>query len=100
MGVWDATLQSAADTLHKRQPLNAWFRWLSQGASDGLVQTVLSNVSPMFFAAFFFGDRASMTTGYMIAMVMCAVALVAVLLGMPRELPRTDVVSRKDINSP
>ena len=65
-----------------------------------LVQTVLSNVSPMFFAAFFFGDRASMTTGYMIAMVMCAVALVAVVLRMPKELPRTDAVSRKDINSP
>lgn len=65
-----------------------------------LLQTVLSNVSPMFWSAFFFGDRASMTTGYMMAMVMCVVALAVMLLHMPRELPRTGVVRREDMIPP
>ena len=51
-----------------------------------LVQTVLANVSPMFFSALFFGDREAMTSGYMLAMVMSAVTVAVTAALMPRQL--------------
>ena len=42
--IWDQVLQNAADVLHKRDPMNAFFRWLSEGASDGLADLIVSQV--------------------------------------------------------
>eukprot|EP00656_Telonema_subtile_P014706 TRINITY_DN1758_c0_g1_i7.p1 TRINITY_DN1758_c0_g1~~TRINITY_DN1758_c0_g1_i7.p1 ORF type:complete len:175 (-),score=40.83 TRINITY_DN1758_c0_g1_i7:308-832(-) len=47
---WDATMQAAADKLHSRDPLNPFFMWLSQGASDGLAQLVSTQV-PVYNAS-------------------------------------------------
>lgn len=44
IGDWDSLLQKAADKLHSRDPENAFFRWLSQGASDDLVELILSQI--------------------------------------------------------
>ena len=41
---WDEIMQDAADILHKRDPLNAFFWWLSKGASDELGSLILSQV--------------------------------------------------------
>ena len=36
--------KNAADVLHKRDPMNAFFNWLSEGASDGLADLIVSQV--------------------------------------------------------
>ena len=43
-GTWDKTLQAAADKLHSRDPNNAFFYWLSKGASDDLAELIISQV--------------------------------------------------------
>ena len=52
-----------------------------------LLQTVLGNVSPMFFSAHFFGDREIMTRGYLLAAAMSAVSVAVYAVLLPRELP-------------
>ena len=41
---WDQVMQNAADILHKRDPLNAFFWWLSRGSSDELANLILNQV--------------------------------------------------------
>jgi hypothetical protein len=54
-----------------------------------VVNTVIANVAPMIWSAFFFGtDRASLTTPYLLSACGYFVVLVAVLLFMPRALPK------------
>lgn len=45
LGDWDAVVQASADALHRRDPQNGFFNWLSNGASDDLV-TQLVNQMP------------------------------------------------------
>ena len=51
IGDWDRTMQLAAEALHQRQPLNAWFAWLAHGASDHLAEHALQYIAA--------GDRSS-----------------------------------------
>ena len=44
LNIWDQVLQNSADVLHKRDPQNAFFRWLSEGTSDGLADLIISQV--------------------------------------------------------
>jgi hypothetical protein len=44
LNIWDEVLQNSANVLHKRDPQNAFFRWLSEGTSDGLADLVISQV--------------------------------------------------------
>ena len=65
MKIWDQVLQNAADVLHKRDPMNAFFRWLSEGASDGLADLIVSQVPkdgnhPMHQWSFVREDSSSM----------------------------------------
>ena len=41
---WDTTMQAAADELHKRQPHNPFFQWLSVGSSDALVDEIAAQL--------------------------------------------------------
>lgn len=52
-----------------------------------LLQTVLGNVSPMFFSAYFFGDRELMTRGYLLAATMITLSVVVSAVLLPRKLP-------------
>ena len=59
------------------------------GAQSALVMvsTVISNTAPMFWAALFFGDRAMMTGGYMLATLMNGATLATAIVLLPRKLP-------------
>ena len=52
-----------------------------------LLSKTLGNVSPMFFSAYFFGDREIMTRGYLLATAMLSMTVVVYTLLLPRELP-------------
>ena len=52
-----------------------------------LLSKTLGNVSPMFFSAYFFGDREIMTRGYLLATAMLSMTVVVYTVLLPRELP-------------
>ena len=65
-----------------------------------LLSKTLGNVSPMFFSAYFFGDREIMTRGYLLATAMLSMTVVVYTLLLPSTaMTATTVSTERDSSS-